>query len=193
MGLRNKYRTDKDYYNRTFKRDCEVNGFIEKSLFGKVKLLISPPPIYRYLKMLRKIEMYGNRTNIPFFYRLRRHFIYKQFKKLGLKLSFEIYPFTCGEGLRLLHPGGIIINPKAKIGKNFTIRSFSVIGNRGTGCQEHVPVIGDNVDVGCNCSIIGSIRIGNDVTIGAGSIVISDVPDKAICVGNPARIVKIKD
>lgn len=193
MRYKGKYKINKDHYRKAFKKDCEINGFLTEGFINRVLLWLNPPLEYLYLKLLRKIEMFGSETNIPFLYRIRRHFINKRFRKLGLKLSFEIYPFSCGEGLRLLHLGGIIINPRARIGKNFTIRSFTVIGNKGTGCKEEVPVIGDNVEIGCNCSIIGGIRIGNNVTIGAGSVIITNVPDYAICVGNPGRVICIKE
>lgn len=52
------------------------------------------------------------------------------------------------------------------------------------------PIIGDNVTVYSNAVVIGGIRIGNNVVIGAGSVVLSDCPDNSVWVGNPARRVK---
>lgn len=51
------------------------------------------------------------------------------------------------------------------------------------------PIIGDNVTICANSTVIGKIRIGNNVLIGAGSVVIDDVPDNAVVVGNPAKVV----
>ena len=51
------------------------------------------------------------------------------------------------------------------------------------------PWLGDNVDVGANVVVIGGVRIGNNVKIGAGSVVTKDVPDNCTVVGNPARII----
>jgi putative colanic acid biosynthesis acetyltransferase WcaB len=50
------------------------------------------------------------------------------------------------------------------------------------------PILGDRVDVGSNAVILGDISIGSDVVIGAGSVVIRDVPDRAVVAGNPAKI-----
>lgn len=145
--------------------------------------------ILKYLDLLRKIEdlLLQKKTIIR---RIFIHILLRKYYRIGLKLSFEIYPLSCGPGLRLFHPGGIIINPKAKIGKHFTIRSFSVIGNKKTNDNSKVPQIGDNVDIGCNCSIIGNINIGSNVYIGAGSVVVTDIPSNCIAAGNPAKVIK---
>lgn len=131
-----------------------------------------------------------SKKNRGVFNKLITRILYKRFYNLGIKLAYEIYPFTCGPGLRLLHPGGIIVNPETKIGANCTLRSFTVIGNKATGVRNSSPTIGNNVDVGCNVTIIGPITIGDNVKIGAGSVVITDIPSNSICVGNPARVVK---
>ena len=52
------------------------------------------------------------------------------------------------------------------------------------------PVIGNHVKMGCHVCILGGVHIGNNVTIGAGSVVVKDVPDNAVVVGNPARFIK---
>lgn len=75
------------------------------------------------------------------------------------------------------------------IGENFTCIHCTTLGKKG----DKRPVIGDNVSLGCNVIIIGGVHIGNNVTIGAGAVVVKDVPDNAIVVGNPARILKYKD
>lgn len=90
-----------------------------------------------------------------------------------------------GGGVELLHPFASVINAE-KIGKNFSFRNGTVLGLKGDGR----PTLGDNVTVGVNVCIIGDIRIGNNVFIGAGSVVVKDVPDNCVVVGNPARIVK---
>ncbi len=55
------------------------------------------------------------------------------------------------------------------------------------------PIIGDNVSLGCNVTILGGIHIGNNVTVGAGSVVVKDVPDNCIVAGNPAKIIRFKN
>lgn len=94
-----------------------------------------------------------------------------------------------GGGIYLAHPYATILNAKS-IGRNFTVRQCTTIGNKKDGRNDLTPVIGDNVNVGANVVIIGNITIGNNVIIGAGSVVIHDVPDNSVVAGNPARVIK---
>ncbi len=96
---------------------------------------------------------------------------------------------SVGGGIYLAHPYATILNAKS-IGKNFTVRQCTTIGNKKDGRNDLVPVIGDNVNVGANVVIIGDITIGNNVIIGAGSVVTHDIPDNSIVVGNPAHIIR---
>lgn len=117
----------------------------------------------------------------------------RNYSRLSVKCSMSI-PINCFDvGLRLPHYGGIIVNGHVKVGRNCSIRPFTVIGNKGDGKNEEVPQIGDDVTIGCNCSIIGNVRIGNKVTIGAGSVVVHHVPDKVVVAGNPAVVIKHVD
>lgn len=87
-------------------------------------------------------------------------------------------------GLMLIHGFSTIINARS-IGKNVTIFQQVTIGySKGFS-----PVIGDNCEICCGAKVIGNVRIGNNVTIGAGAIVVKDIPDNAIAVGNPAKII----
>ncbi|RTZ17426.1 serine acetyltransferase [Vibrio aquaticus] len=91
-----------------------------------------------------------------------------------------------GGGLRIWHFGGIFINEGAIIGENCTLRQGVTIGSKIADGPS--PIIGDNVDVGANSMIIGDIKIGNNVTVGAMTLVLKDVPDNAIVKGVPGVI-----
>lgn len=100
--------------------------------------------------------------------------------------------FPCdniGGGVYPAHPYATILNAKY-IGKNFSFRQCTTIGNKKDGDKDGCPTIGDNVSLGANVCIIGNIRIGNNVIIGAGSVVVKNIPDNVIVAGNPAHIIK---
>lgn len=93
-----------------------------------------------------------------------------------------------GKGLRIHHYGCIVINNKSIIGEKCTLRHEVTIGNRRS--SDDCPIIGDNCDIGVGAKILGKIVIGNNVTIGANAVVITDIPDNSLAVGIPARIIK---
>lgn len=100
------------------------------------------------------------------------------------------YHLEIGKGTTFPHDAlGSLIHPYAKIGKNCIIRQGVTIGGRSG--HKQLPVIEDNVDIGAHAQILGPIRIGNNAVIGAGAIVIKDVPPFAVVAGNPARIIKM--
>lgn len=99
------------------------------------------------------------------------------------------YDTQIAEGFRIVHFGTIVINPDAKIGRNFNISQGTLIGN-SQGKREGVPVIGDNVCVNANAIIVGGCHIGNNVLIAPGAFVNFDVPDNSIVIGNPGKIIQ---
>ncbi|AZI33348.1 serine acetyltransferase [Kaistella carnis] len=107
-----------------------------------------------------------------------------------IKYGFQIYPETqIGEGLYLGHWGALVINPKAKIGKNCNIAQGVTIAQANRGKNEGVPEIGDEVWIGPNAVIVGKIIIGNNVLIAPNAYVNFDVPSHSVVVGNPGNIV----
>lgn len=92
-------------------------------------------------------------------------------------------------GFRISHFGMIIINGHTKIGRNVTILQGVLIGETNRGKKIGAPIIGDGVHIGAGVKIIGGIRIGNNVSIGANAVVTDDIPDNAVVVGIPAKII----
>ena len=89
-----------------------------------------------------------------------------------------------GKGLWFAHPFATIINAES-IGDNFHCIHCTTVGD-GDG----KPIIGDNVSLMANVTVAGKIRIGNNVTIGAGAVVLRDIPDNCLAAGVPARVIK---
>jgi putative colanic acid biosynthesis acetyltransferase WcaB len=98
---------------------------------------------------------------------------------------------SIGAPLVLDHGFGIVINKHAVLGGAVRIKHNVTIGckTNADGTQGRSPVVGSSVDIGAGACIIGDIRIGDRVKIGANATVTKDVPNDSIAVGNPARII----
>ncbi|HAT1634196.1 serine acetyltransferase [Raoultella planticola] len=97
-----------------------------------------------------------------------------------------------GYGLKLFHPHCIVINRDTVIGSNCTLRQGVTIGSvaDSNGQESISPLIGNNVEFGAHAVVIGPVTLGDNVKVGAGTVVTKDLPDGAIVVGQPYRILK---
>ena len=100
----------------------------------------------------------------------------------GIELPCEV---EIGHNFVIDHFGGIVISGYAKFGNNCRIRNGVVVGLQRVD-QPRAPVIGNNVDIGAGAKVLGAIKVGDDVVIGANAVVIRDVPDNCIAAGVPA-------
>ena len=106
--------------------------------------------------------------------------------KYGISIPHET---LIGDGLYIGHFGGIVVNSKSKIGKNFNISQGVTLGMANRGKNKGYPEIGDNVYIGPGAKVIGGIKIGNNVAVGANCVVTKDVPDNAVVVGVPGKVI----
>lgn len=102
----------------------------------------------------------------------------------GIELPCET---QLGRRVRIDHFGGIIISGDAVLGDDVVLRNGVTIGLRHRSVRGS-PIIGNRVDIGAGAKVLGAIRIGDDVVIGANAVVITDVPPNSIAVGIPAQI-----
>lgn len=140
----------------------------------------------RYLKYLRKEEYYINTAHGSKLKGMLGILYDRKVNRLGNRLGIEIGPNCFGKGLQIYHIGSIIVNPAARIGENCRLHGANCIGNNGK--TQGVPRIGNNVDIGYGAVVIGDIEIADNVVIGANAVVNKSVlTPGAVVVGVPAR------
>ena len=101
----------------------------------------------------------------------------------------EIHPAAVlGPGLFIDHGMGVVIGETAEVGENVSILQGVTLGGTSTKREKRHPTLEDNVVVGAGAKIIGGFRIGNGSRIGAGSVVVREVPENSVVVGVPGRV-----
>lgn len=104
--------------------------------------------------------------------------------------GIEIHPgASIGEGLFIDHGTGIVIGETAELGKNVTLYQGVTLGGTGKEKGKRHPTIGNNVVVATGAKVLGSFTVGDHAKIGAGSVVLKEVPPHATVVGIPGRVV----
>lgn len=106
----------------------------------------------------------------------------------------EIHPGAkIGPGFFIDHGMGVVVGETAEIGKNCILFHNVTLGGTGKHRGKRHPTLKDNVYVGCGATILGPVLVGENVRIGAASVIImKDVPANATVVGAPGRVVKLK-
>ena len=144
-----------------------------------INVLIEKNHSDSFLFWWRIASAYRRRTPLGFV----AHFMTN---KIGRKYVIQIPIGTkIGRGFYIGHGIGIVINGKTIIGNNCNISQFLTIGSN----KETPAKIGNNVYIGPNVCIVENVVINDNAKIGAGAVVVKDVPANATAVGNPARII----
>lgn len=137
--------------------------------------------VYRFGRWRYKIKPSVLRKIFSFIYKI----LYKSVQIItGIEFPCEV---EIGNNFMIDHFGGIVVSGYAKFGDNCRIRNGVVVGLRHVH-EPIAPQFGNDVDIGAGAKILGPIKIGNRVHIGANAVVIRDVPDDSIAVGVPATI-----
>jgi serine O-acetyltransferase len=152
-----------------------------------VKEFFFPNLIWKYERLLRKLEYLTNVSRKRILSRLSTKIAYR---KLSVKLGFSI-PINCFDsGLSIAHYGTIVINSETKVGKNCRLHANVNIG--ASAGKRIAPKLGNNIYIGPGAILFGDIQITDDnVTIGANATVNKDCTEKdVVLAGTPATIVK---
>lgn len=127
---------------------------------------------------------------------LKKHYFFARWiSQRGVrKTGIEIHPGAkIGKGLFIDHGSGVIIGETAEIGNNVTLYQGVTLGGTGKEKGKRHPTLRDNVMVSAGAKVLGSFTIGENSKIGAGSVVLNEVPPNCTVVGVPGRIVKMGD
>lgn len=170
-----------------------MGGSIKPNIIRKIIIWINSFEIHCIIALRINQTLYKKRINsknrlFRFIFRVIIRILWKQSEFLHhvyINPEMEI-----GPGFVIMHASSMYIGAK-KIGKNCTLFQNTTIGG---GAKRHdegqpKPEIGDNVWIGPNSIITGDIKIGNNVTISAGTVLSKDVPDNCLVGGNPGRII----
>lgn len=137
-------------------------------------------PSLQLLKSIRKYQKWQQKSGAIARLLCRSYVLQHRFWSV---VTGADIPLNCqiGGGLKLTHPNGVVIHPKASIGVNCLILQQVTIAKDVK--------IGGHVDIGAGAKIIHSVSIGNHAKIGANAVVVKNVPEGATAVGVPARII----
>ena len=127
---------------------------------------------------------------------LKKHYFLARWisQRAARKTGIEIHPgATIGKGLFIDHGSGVIIGETTIIGDNVTLYQGVTLGGTGKEQGKRHPTLEDNVMVSAGAKILGSFTIGENSKIGAGSVVLEEVPPNCTVVGVPGRIVRMGD
>ena len=127
---------------------------------------------------------------------LNKHYFLARWvsQRAARKTGIEIHPgATIGKGLFIDHGSGVIIGETAELGDNITLYQGVTLGGTGKEQGKRHPTLRDNVMVSAGAKVLGSFTIGENSKIGAGSVVLEEVPPNCTVVGVPGRVVKMND
>ena len=170
MGL---FKTIKEEIELIKERDPAIHSNMEVFLYPSFKAMM-------YYRLAHKQYLKGH-------YFLARLISQKGVRKTGI----EIHPgATIGKGFFIDHGTGVVIGETAEIGDNVTLYQGVTLGGTGKEHGKRHPTVGNNVMISTGAKVLGSFKIGDNSKIGAGSVVLEEVPPGSTVVGVPGRVVK---
>ena len=154
-------------------RDPAIHSSLEVLLYPSFKVMLN----YRL----------AHRLYLKKHYFLARYISQRAARKTGI----EIHPGAkIGEGFFIDHGNGVVIGETTEIGDNVTLYQGVTLGGTGKESGKRHPTLRDNVMVSAGAKILGSFTIGEGSKIGAGSVVLEEVPPNSTVVGVPGHVIK---
>jgi serine O-acetyltransferase len=167
----------RDDVRAVFERDPAATNVVE--------VLLTYPGLHAIL--LHRVANRLHRQGLPIIPRLISH--------VGRFVTgIEIHPgATIGRGLFIDHGMGLVIGETSEIGDGVTLHQDVTLGGTGKERGKRHPTLGNDVYVGVGAKILGAVRIGDGARIGAGAVVLNDVPPHTTAVGVPAKVVVYRE
>ncbi len=166
------------------KRDFQAVFERDPAARSKLEVLFTYPGFHAIF--FHRISHALYKRGVPFIPRLLSHIV-------RIFTGIEIHPAAkIGPGFFIDHGMGVVIGETTEIGENCLLYQGVTLGGTGKETGKRHPTLGNNVVVGAGAKVLGAIRIGDYVKIGANAVVLRPVPDYSIVVGVPGRVIKRK-
>ncbi|MBP3702291.1 MAG: serine O-acetyltransferase [Lachnospiraceae bacterium] len=168
-------------YWKTFQEEARIIKERDPAIKSTLEVFLYPS--FRAMLKYRKAHR---------LYRKKHYFLARLVsQRCARKTGIEIHPGAkIGKGFFIDHGHGVIIGETAIIGDNVTLYQGVTLGGTGKEQGKRHPTIGDNVMISAGAKVLGSFTVGANSKIGAGSVVLEEVPPNSTVVGVPGRVVK---
>ena len=169
----------------TIRRDLAAVLTRDPAATSLIEVLLAYPGFHAIV--LHRVAYGLHRGGVPVLPRLLSHFT-------RFVTGIEIHPAAqIGSGFFIDHGMGVVIGETAQIGDDVTLYQGVTLGGTGQERGKRHPTIGDHVTIGAGAKLLGAITVGSGAIIGAGSVVLRDVPPNTTVVGVPGRVVIVRD
>lgn len=168
-------------YWKTFREEAKIIKERDPAIKSTMEVFLYPS--FRAILKYRKAHR---------LYKKKHYFLARLIsQRCARKTGIEIHPGAqIGKGLFIDHGHGVIIGETTIIGNNVTLYQGVTLGGTGKEKGKRHPTIEDNVMISAGAKILGSFTVGANSKIGAGSVVLDEVPPNSTVVGVPGRVVK---
>ncbi len=185
--------TDKKEFSKLLDEEMKLYGITKKNIREKSFRHTKSYMLWQAVRNLRKYEFMcalRDKSKNPITAHIRAFCVKLSDRKMNKsfeKVDVELTPMMIQKNIRICHDNVVIFG---YVGENCTFHGNNVVGNKRTGAHNEVPKIGSNVDVGYGAMIIGDVEIADNCVIGAGAVVTKSFTDEgSIIVGVPARAI----